>query len=481
MDDGTVVANCLIDMYGKCGFVERAVQVFSQTIEKDVISWNSVIAASANNGHIELAYKFLHLMPNTDTVSYNGLINGIAQFGNVEVAVQVLSSLPSPNSSSWNSVITGFLDTNRAREALDMFRKMHLRKVEMDEFTFSIILNGIACLSALTWGMLIHCCTIKCGLDASVFVGSALIDMYSKCGQVKNAESIFLHALPNKNLVSWNAIMSGYARNGDSAGVIHLFKLLKMERDVKPDCITFLNLNLISVCSHSEIPFEVAIRYFESMIDEYKIAPSIEHCCSMIRLMGQKGELWRAERLILELGFESCGVVWRALLGACGTQADLQVAEIAAAKVIEMDRDEDYVYVMMSNMYASCGRWEDFSGDWKAEAFLETDESGLELRIEGVCEIRRRFGEGEEFREIVPRGVVRYGFFSFGGYHGYGLGYDPGGKARAPKEEGHAEEEQVKVTEKRKHNYSFVNMVVMLPGNERRAQLLKRDVMKQNM
>uniref|UniRef100_A0A0R0LEK6 Pentacotripeptide-repeat region of PRORP domain-containing protein n=1 Tax=Glycine max TaxID=3847 RepID=A0A0R0LEK6_SOYBN len=359
MDDGTVVANCLIDMYGKCGFVERAVQVFSQTIEKDVISWNSVIAASANNGHIELAYKFLHLMPNTDTVSYNGLINGIAQFGNVEVAVQVLSSLPSPNSSSWNSVITGFLDTNRAREALDMFRKMHLRKVEMDEFTFSIILNGIACLSALTWGMLIHCCTIKCGLDASVVVGSALIDMYSKCGQVKNAESIFLHALPNKNLVSWNAIMSGYARNGDSAGVIHLFKLLKMERDVKPDCITFLNLNLISVCSHSEIPFEVAIRYFESMIDEYKIAPSIEHCCSMIRLMGQKGELWRAERLILELGFESCGVVWRALLGACGTQADLQVAEIAAAKVIEMDRDEDYVYVMMSNMYASCGRWED--------------------------------------------------------------------------------------------------------------------------
>ena len=76
---------------------------------------------------------------------------------------------------------------------------------------------------------------------------------------------------------------------------------------------------------------------------------------------------------------------------------------------------------------------------------------------------------------------MRYGFFGFGGYHGYGLGYDPGGKARAAKEEGHAEEEQVKVTEKRKHNYSFVNMVVMLPGNERRAQLLKRDVMKQNM
>jgi hypothetical protein len=130
-----------------------------------------------------------------------------------------------------------------------------------------------------------------------------------------------------------------------------------MERDTKPDGITFLNL--ISACSHTQIPFEAAICYFDAMINEYGIAPSIEHCCSMIRLMGQKGELQRAQRMIQELGFESCGVVWRSLLGACGTQEDLQVAEVAASKVIELERDEDYVYVMLSNMYASFGRWED--------------------------------------------------------------------------------------------------------------------------
>ncbi|KAK7309056.1 hypothetical protein RJT34_05485 [Clitoria ternatea] len=356
MANGTVVANCLIDMYGKCGCVEHAVRVFSETIDKDVISWNSIIAASANNGHIELAYKFFYLTPNPDTISYNGLINGVAQVGNMEDAIHILSTMPSPNSSSWNSVITGFVNRNRAREALDMFSKMHSRNVHMDEFTFSIILDGSAGLSALKWGMLIHCCTIKCGLNDSVVVGSALVDMYAKCGQVKNAESVF-NALPNRNLVSWNAMISGYARNSDSTRVIHLFELLKMERDTKPDGITFLNL--ITACSHNEIPFEVAIHYFESMIDEYKIAPSVEHCCSMIRLMGQKGELWRAERMILELGFESCGVVWRALLGACGTQGDLQVAEIAAAKVIKLEKNGDYVYVMMSNMYASFGRWKD--------------------------------------------------------------------------------------------------------------------------
>ncbi|KAK7252680.1 hypothetical protein RIF29_36806 [Crotalaria pallida] len=356
--NGTVVANCLIDMYGKCGLVENAVGVFDGIMEMDVISWNSVIAATAKNGKIDLACKFLHLMPNPDTISYNGLISGIAEFGNIEDAIQVLSTMPSPNSSSWNSIITGFVNRNRAREALDMFSKMHSRNVLMDEFTFSTILNGIAGLSALTWGLLIHCCTVKCGFDLSVVVGSALVDMYSKCGKVKNAESIFT-AMPSRNLVSWNSMISGYAHSGDFARVIQLFELLKRETDIKPDNITFLNL--LSVCSHDQIPFEVANHYFESMISEYRIAPSIEHCCSMIRLMGQKGELWKAERMIHELGYESYGVVWRALLGACGAHSDLQVAEIAAAKVIELERNEDYVYVKLSNMYASFGRWEDAS------------------------------------------------------------------------------------------------------------------------
>ncbi|MED6220216.1 hypothetical protein PIB30_042784 [Stylosanthes scabra] len=356
MLDGTVVANCLIDMYGKCGLVKDAIWVFSEIVDKDVISWNSVIAVTANNGNIQLAYRFLHLMPNPDNISYNGLINGIAQWGNIQDAVQILSTMPTPNSSSWNSIITGFVNRNQVRDALDMFYRMHSRNIQMDEFTFSIILDGLASVAASTWGMLIHCCAMKYGIDTSVVVGSALIDMYSKCGQVKRAESIFL-GLPNRNLISWNAMMHGYARNGDSAQVIELFKMLKSEGNTKPDGITFLNL--LSACSHNQIPIEVAIDYFESMINEHGITPSVEHCCSMIRLMGQKGELWRAERMIHELGFESHGVVWRALLGACGTQKDIRVAETAAAKVIELERDEDYVYVKLSNMYASLGRWED--------------------------------------------------------------------------------------------------------------------------
>ncbi|GAU40673.1 hypothetical protein TSUD_397870 [Trifolium subterraneum] len=286
----TVVANCLIDMYGKCGSVERAVCVFSDITDKDVISWNSVIAACATNGKVGLGFKFLKLMPNPDAISYNGLINGIAQAGKIEDAVWILSTMPCPNSSSWNSVISGFVNRNRVHEALDIFRKMQLRNLQMDEFTF---------FSNFKWNFWF----------VSVNMGNVDSLLYNKV---------------------W-------------------FRFICSCRDCPQ----------ISACSHTQIPFEAAIRYFDAMINEYGIAPSIEHCCSVIRLMGQKGELQRAQQMIQELGFESRGVVWRSLLGACGTQEDLQVAEIAASKVIELERDEDYVYVMLSNMYASFGRWED--------------------------------------------------------------------------------------------------------------------------
>lgn len=117
MSNGTVVANCLIDLYGKCGAVEHAVRAFYDVIDKDVISWNSVVAACASNGNVELGFKFLQLMPNPDSISYSGLINGIALSGRIEDAVWILTTMSCPNSSSWNSIITGFVNRNRVSEA----------------------------------------------------------------------------------------------------------------------------------------------------------------------------------------------------------------------------------------------------------------------------------------------------------------------------------------------------------------------------
>uniref|UniRef100_A0A0V0I6J6 Putative ovule protein n=1 Tax=Solanum chacoense TaxID=4108 RepID=A0A0V0I6J6_SOLCH len=118
-----VVSNSLIDMYGKCSFVEESTRVFNSMMEKDTISWNSVIAANARNNRLDQAFDFLRQMPEPDTVSYNEVISGVAQFGNIEDAVDMLSRMPSPNSSSWNSIITGYVNRGRAKEALLFFSK----------------------------------------------------------------------------------------------------------------------------------------------------------------------------------------------------------------------------------------------------------------------------------------------------------------------------------------------------------------------
>ncbi|XP_010264323.1 PREDICTED: putative pentatricopeptide repeat-containing protein At5g47460 [Nelumbo nucifera] len=353
-----VVGNCLIDMYGKCGSTDEAIQVFDETIDKDTVTWNSVVGATARNGRFEEALKLLLQMPAPDTISYNEVLNGIAQLGHIEDAVRFLEEMPSPSSSSWNCIISGYINRNRLPEALGLFAKMHLKDIEMDQFTYSSILRGIAGLSALTWGTLIHCRTIKTGLNTCSVVGSALIDMYSKCGQVDKAESIF-GVLPRKNLVCWNAMISGYAHNGNANQVMRLFEQLVTASDLQPDGITFLSV--LQACGQDEGLSHLGTHYLESMIREYGMDPMPEHCSCMIRLLGQRGEVWKAEWLIHELGYGSCGLVWRALLGACGACGDLKVAEVAAAKIIELEGDNELVYVLLSNMYASHGRWSDVS------------------------------------------------------------------------------------------------------------------------
>ncbi|KAM0002270.1 putative tetratricopeptide-like helical domain superfamily [Helianthus debilis subsp. tardiflorus] len=350
------VSNCLIDMYGKCELVEDAIKIFDKMWFRDAVSWNSVIAACTRNRRVEQAVGFLKQMPNPNTISYNEIITGIAQVGNMEKAVEILSTMPNPNSSSWNSIITGYVNRNNPRSALKVFDQMHLNGVRMDGFTFSSILSGVARVGAHRWGTLIHCCVVKLGFDECVVVGSALIDMYSKCGQVNAAEFIF-ESLPDKNLVTWNAMISGFAHNENSTKVIELFEQLKHTKDLQPDGITFLNV--LSACWHNKTPLEVATRYFESMIHDYQIDPTVEHCSCMIRLMGHEGEVWRAEGMIKRLGFESCGGVWRALLAACGVCGDLKVAETAAQKMVDLESDGEFVYVMMSNIYARFGKWED--------------------------------------------------------------------------------------------------------------------------
>ncbi|KAF2313094.1 hypothetical protein GH714_009219 [Hevea brasiliensis] len=279
-------------------------------------------------------------------------------------ADKAFDEIPQPNAVSWNTLISACVHSGQFGKAMYLFLQLERSGTCPDAYSFTLALSASAHLNMLQLGRSIHCEIVKYGLECATVVGNCLIDisfercrwscrfemgmvihcratkggwihivvgssldMYSKCGQVKNAESMF-QLLPKRNIITWNAMISGYAYNGDSGKVIQQLRELKMVADLKPDGVTFLNV--IAACSNTEVPLQQAIGYFESMINDYGIEPTIEHCCSMIRLMGQRGE-----------GFK--------------------VANIAAAKVIELEGDDDYVYVMMSNIFASYGKWRDVS------------------------------------------------------------------------------------------------------------------------
>ncbi|KAF3590462.1 hypothetical protein DY000_02024827 [Brassica cretica] len=246
--------------------------------------------------NLSLGLWFFHQTPNPDTVTYNELINAFAKAGDFNNAFQILKSLPNPNSSSWNTILT----VSNQEKLLSFSPQCICQALDWTEYSLSIVLAAIAALAVVPWGSLIHSCALKLGLDSRVVVASALIDMYSKCGMLKQAELMFW-IMPRKNLIAWNATISGYARTGDSTEGIKLFSRLKQERFLKPDRITFLNL--LAVCSHCDVPLELTLGYLEMMINEYGIRPSVEHCCSLIRAMVQRGEIWQAKMVIQEFGF----------------------------------------------------------------------------------------------------------------------------------------------------------------------------------
>ncbi|KAG6400247.1 hypothetical protein SASPL_137072 [Salvia splendens] len=345
------VANCLIDMYGKCGCVSDAMKVFGEIAEKDIITWNSVLAANARNGALDEAFAVFSRMPNPDTISYNELIDGVAKYGVVDDAISLLLRMPNPTSSSWNAIITGYTNRGRGRDTVRFFSKMHSCGVRMDEFTFSSVLSWIV-LSRVRWFDALLRLEV---LFEQVVVGSALIDMYFKCGAVEEAERLF-ESLPEKNLVTWNALLSGYTHNGDMRKVFELFEQMKGAKDLEPDEITFLNV--LSACWQGGARLDVVRGYFDAMRIEYRVDPTPEHCCLMIKVMGQEGDVRGAEGMIGELGFGSCAMVWKALLGACVSCGDVRVAEVAAGKVVELEGDNEFVYVSLSNVYAHHGDWD---------------------------------------------------------------------------------------------------------------------------
>lgn len=348
------VGNSLVTMYAKCRHIGCAQQVFDKIPQTNVVSWTAMITGYLQNGMMEEAWQVFDKMPERNLVSWNAMIAGYAQNGKLRVARDLFDLMPQRNLGSWNSMIVGYAQSGHGEKSFELLFEMQMANVKADQATFASVLSACASLEALEQGKCVHGYIIESGFMSDVSVGNALITMYAKCGCIEDAKSVFDN-ISKKNYVSCNAMIAAYAQHGYGNEALQLFEQMK-QTGMKPNHITFVGV--LSACSHAGLVAE-GCYYFHSMSRDYCIAPQADHYACMVDLLGRAGHLDEADKLINEMPFNPDAVVLGALLGACRIHMNVKLGERVAERLFELEPLNSSTYVLLSNIYAVAGRWDD--------------------------------------------------------------------------------------------------------------------------
>ncbi|KAL5713938.1 hypothetical protein ACHQM5_015969 [Ranunculus cassubicifolius] len=346
--------NSMIMCYVKARDLIAARKIFDEMVERDVISWNTMISGYAHASNMEEASKLFHMMARPDDQTWNSMISGYAQQGHLEAARDFFNKMPSKSLVSWNSMIAGYERNGDYEVAIELFHHMQEEDEKPDKHTLSSVLGACAGLSALYNGMLIHQLVVKT-IIADTPIYNSLVTMYSRCGAIEDARSVFDEIKLKRDVVSWNAIIGGYAYQGYAMEALMLYKEMKLLK-VKPTHITFVAV--LNACAHAGLVDE-GRREFKSMVTDFGIQPHVEHFASLVDLVGRHGHLEEAMSLINGMSVKPDRAVWGALLGACKVHNNMHLARIAAKALMELEPESSAPYVLLYNMHADAGRWED--------------------------------------------------------------------------------------------------------------------------
>ncbi|KAL6214582.1 hypothetical protein ACLB2K_014014 [Fragaria x ananassa] len=280
------------------------------------------------------------------------LIDLYSKLGRVGDARKVFDEIPDRDGFAWTTMVASHVRNKRFREALAVFDEMRINGVSPDAVTMSTVVSACAHLGALDLGKEIHYYVMRNGFDLDVYIGSALIDMYAKCGALDRALVVFFN-LRGKNLFCWNSVIEGLAAHGDAEKALAMFS--KMEREkIKPNGVTFVSV--LSACTHAGL-VEEGRRRFSSMTQDYSILPGVEHYGCMVDLLSRAGLLDNALELIKSMKLKPNSVIWGALLGGCKLHKNLEIAKVSVNELMVLEPDNSGHYNLIVNMYADVNRW----------------------------------------------------------------------------------------------------------------------------
>ncbi|KAJ7518479.1 hypothetical protein O6H91_21G071200 [Diphasiastrum complanatum] len=392
LDSNIFLANTLVHMYSKCGSVLHAHKVFSNMPQHDVYSWTAIISAYADSGEVEEAINLFQQMQETglapdkvlfvvvlkacaslagleqgrqlhsdiikrgfqsDVIVGSTLVNMYAKCGCTEDARELFDNMSERNVVSWNAMIAGYAQNGLGKEALALYEQMKQEGMQPNHVTFLLLLKACASLAALEQGKQLHSEVIKRGFQSDVVVCSTLVDMYAKCGCIEDARELFDN-LSERDVVSWNAMIAGYAQNGLGKEALALYEQMQREGK-KPDEVTYTSV--LSACAHSGLVDQG--RYvFDSMCKNHGVTPTKEHYACMVDLLGRAGYLADAELFVNKMPIQPDNVVWMTLLGVARNQGHVEIGRRAFDHVVKLEPKNAAPYVLLSKIYAAAGRKE---------------------------------------------------------------------------------------------------------------------------
>lgn len=393
MQPDVFVISSLIDMYANCGNLEDALQVFNSVSTTDVVIWNAMIAACSQHGCEEQAFRLYQQMQHEglqpcertlvsllnacsrsealdqgklfhalarergyllDKFVAVALVDMYAKCGSLDDARHVFDGLPQTDPVSWTAMITGYVQEGNGPAALELFPHMWGKGMQPDEGTVVTMLKACCMVAALSEGRLLHAYILDAGLISSIIICCGLIDMYAKCGSLKDARRVF-GGLPNPGLVSWNSLIAGYAHHGRAQEALESFQ--EMQRSgTRPNTVTFVSL--LSACSHAGL-LDEGRGLFRCMVEQFRIPPDLKHYACMIDLLGRAGCLDEAAYFLTTMTLQPNIVMWKSLLSACRNHRDVRLGKLAFERILTLDNSVSAAYILMSDLYLVAGMFEE--------------------------------------------------------------------------------------------------------------------------
>ncbi|CAH9066709.1 unnamed protein product [Cuscuta europaea] len=403
LQDCTSVSNAAITMYSHCNDFKAILLVFDRIKERDVVSWNSIIAYYAQQdnmfGEAILAYLAMQreqvfpdqftlgsLLSNSHSVIdvemilsiaiksglilkievSNSLISSLSMFGEIERAYRFFrDNMLSKNLVTWNAIISGCQSNGLPVQGLNLFSELMGIGLTPNASTLSIVLSLCATIPSLPHGKQIHGYILKFGLFFEYSsLGNTLIALYSKCGVLHWSVRVFQIMTVRqrqqvlRDVVTWNSMISAYAQHGKGREAVRCFEMMTDSGGIEPDKATFTGV--LSACSHAGLVKD-GIQMFNSMVNTYDIKPGVEHFSCIVDILSRAGYLDEAEKMVKEKKVVEIeeSTVWWGLFSSCAAHGNARLGRIVAGILLETEKDNPAVYVMLSNIYADAGKWEE--------------------------------------------------------------------------------------------------------------------------